>query len=147
MLVIFFSVVPSFSYAKSILSKTISEKEIPALQFIALNTPESAVILSPYEEGFLVAYYTGREVVANSNFLMVKKPQIVLDDIAVAYSSAYYTDSAAIFDRSLVDYVYFSSFSKEKFNIPKPQFSEDSDCFPLIYENAGQVYEVLCHLR
>ena len=140
---------PTFAMINSKLEDAPSHDKIQVLEWIKYNTDTDATILSSYEEGFLISYYTKRKTVVDSNFLLNEDIDNILDDINTFFTTIYLIDAMRILEKYNVDYIFVSDILTNKYE-ESISIIEYERCFNLIFsgkEGKNNLYEVTCSLR
>ena len=75
--------------------------------------------MTTIDEGHLITAIAKRKNVADNNFLLIRNPEEIEEDIELTYTTILTTSSTEILSKYNVDYVYFSPKAKQKYNIQK----------------------------
>lgn len=137
--------IPSLINASKSVGSAVSPQEIEALTWIRENTEKDSVILSTVEEGQFIVSIAQRRNVADLDFILVKDPHLVLDDIKIMYTSLFKTRGIKLLTDYGVDYIYFSPKAKELFEIEEIRYIGDV-CFDIVFDNGIKIYESLCRV-
>jgi hypothetical protein len=141
--VILTSFLPSISYAKDEVKNSLTDKEKVALIWVKDNTPKDSTILSLYKEGHLINSIAERKSFIDQNFLLVHDINQKFEDHEVMYNSKFSTNAIRLLTKYEIDYIYFSSKTKNTFNIEEIEYVYD-ECFPLVYDGEIKIYKVVC---
>ncbi|MFC1741190.1 hypothetical protein ACFL3V_01495 [Nanoarchaeota archaeon] len=145
-MVLLTSIIPSVAKASVVIEESLHDDEMRALVWLRENTPEDAVILSTIQEGNLITSIAERKNVADDDFVLIRAPGDIFDDIGRAYTTILKTNAVELMNKYDVDYVYFSPRAKAEFDMESLKFAE-KDCFELVYDDNIQVYRSLCEVR
>lgn len=150
-LVTFFTTLsPTFALIDSKLEEAPDYEKREILDWVERNTPEDSTILSSYEEGFLVGYYTKRTTVIDSNFLLNEDIDTIMDDINQFFTTIYLIDALKIVEKYDIDMVFVSDSIVDRYGDDSMQALENERCFKNIFadkEGNNKLYEVTCSLR
>jgi len=105
-------------------------------------------VLTIPEEGPLFHYFTSFRVVSDGNYISVKNPDKLYQDIKDAYTLYSLFDVLSIMERYKISHIYFSNRTSNKFGITKLTVTEEKDskkCVQDIYK--GKMFEVRCRLK
>ena len=138
------TVVPSFYIAQSKINDAPTQEEIDAMKWIEQNTPKDSTILAPLKYGFLINFFAERKNIVDQNFLTSKDPPQRLEDIRIIYTTKYKTDVLGLLSKYSANYLLISEKIKREFNIINVDYTEDSECFKLVYNSEIDVYKSLC---
>lgn len=122
---------PAYFSATKLISNTISENEVAALEWIETNTSEESTILASIEEGNYVTAIAKRKNVADKDFLMAPKRY---DGIKEIYVTESLVKANALLREYDVDYIYLSPTAKAYYKIEKLRYI-NKECFRKVYEN------------
>ena len=141
------SVVPTFALLWDEIDNAPNHDKVQILQWVNFNVDEDATILSSYEDGFLIRYYTRRNTVVDSNFLMVDNIDQVVEDIVTFYTTNSLIDALRIVEKYNVDYIFLSDRIVEKYG--RSSIFDNQDCFIELFTGrtqANSLFEVVCSL-
>jgi len=137
-LLVLTSVLPSITAAQT----TDVPQDLDAFRWLQENTPEDAVVLAPYREGFLVNAIAERKNVLDENFILVQDLSQRLEDVETVYATSFSTQAIESLQRYNVSYIIIS---------PETPYDEllyaDETCFPLVYNQTSKIYGARCHLE
>jgi 4-amino-4-deoxy-L-arabinose transferase-like glycosyltransferase len=146
LLVVLTSLLPSIARASVNIDQSVSREELNALEWIKESTPEDAVVLSTIDEGHLITAIAERKNVADKDFILIRSPGDVFDDVEQMYTSFFKTNAVELMNKYNVDYIYFSPRAKEQFSIDALKYVE-KDCFELVYNSTVEIYHSFCEVR
>jgi len=136
-LIIAIIIIPAFFST----SKIITPFEISTLQSLARDAAPGATILAPVSQGHLVAYFTQRKNVADSNFILAPSPEQRLQDIKIAYTTISASKALEIFHKYNIQYLFVSKEAQRVYGVSRPSYLDDETCFK---QRKSTVYEVKC---
>ncbi len=141
----FSSVVPSIYLANKELANVPSSNVVESLKWMGSHTEgDRAIFATPYY-GYMINYFTQRKDVADSNFLLLSNVDQTLNDIERVYTSFYKTDAIPLLNKYDAEYLLITPRILRSYNITRPAYLADSDCFPNIYNESGvEIYRVAC---
>ncbi|MBI4448148.1 hypothetical protein HY643_04150 [Candidatus Woesearchaeota archaeon] len=135
-------IIPSFYSAKGIIGQGPSQEKINALLWIKENTPQISVVLADVGEGNLISAIAERKNVADTSFLLAPNRY---PDVSEIFTTQSLAKAINLLHRNGVDYIYLSQETKKSYNLNKPAYLEDTNCFKRIYETeTDKIYEVVC---
>jgi len=140
------SALPSITLAAQASEDAVDQEIVDALLWLKDNTDEDAIVLSPVEQGNIVTAIADRKTVADTNFILIRDPGLILEDIRTMYTSIFLTKALEPLDKYKVGYILFSDHAKSEFDIESIRYLND-DCFEKRYDKNTQIYEVRCSLR
>ena len=141
---------PTFSLIDSEIESAPSDQKIETLLWARDNIPSDSTILSSYEDGFLIRYYTRRQTVLDSNFLIVEDIDTIVDDINEFYNTIYVIDALRILEKYDVSHVFLSDKIIDRLGDEVGRVLDDERCFEEVFshgEKENSLYEVTCSLR
>ncbi len=141
---------PTFALINSRIEEAPEHDKVQILEWARENTPEDSTILSSYEEGFLVRYYTRRTTVVDSNFLLSEDIGAILDDIDEFFTTIYVIDALRILEKYDVDYIFVSEKIVGRYGEDSMSVLDNERCFNNVFmgkDGANSLYEVTCSLR
>ncbi len=134
-------VIPASLYYTNLnLKESKAYKVFDSLEWIKYNAPGDAVILSLPEEGPLITFFTGRNVVMTNDFFNNPDADKKLDDIYRIYKTRFATEAVELLNKYKVSYILFSDNTKKELGIDDLQYVDSSWCFSLGYEGNSKVY-------
>lgn len=149
-LVVLTSIVPSYVAAKDSLALSPTDTEMDALNWLNVNTPEDAKILSTLEEGHLITGIAERKNFMDSNFLFIDDIDQRYSDLEVMYTSFYTTNVVELLNKYGVDYIYFSLKAKNDYDVQTLNYLS-KECFKKVYGGKyGEdvlIYKSLCKIE
>ncbi len=135
-------VIPSISNAQEVIYEGVSQGEVDVLTWISIYSEEDSVVLGNVYEGNLIAYIANRANVIDTQFFYAEDR---LFDVEKVYTTESLINAGTIMNKYGVDYLYFSSKSKEMYDVEELVYASDETCFEIMYENEEAiVYKVLC---
>ncbi len=140
------STIPAVGAAIERNKKAVTEGEIDALKFLKNNTEEGAVVLGTIDEGFMITAIAKRKNVADNNFLLIRNPEEIYDDIETIYKAIFKTKAVELLNKYDVDYIYFSPEAKKEFRTEKLKFI-DKQCFEKVYDKEVVIYKTKCMIK
>lgn len=144
---IFASVIPSIASGISAEKNAVSQKEMDALNWIKGHTSNDSVILSMVDEGELISSIAGRANVADMHFMLQKDAEKRFRDIEKVYMSRFETEALGVLQEYDVDYIYFSGAARKAFGIDDLDYTNDSRCFEMRYNDEVSIFKVTCELK
>jgi len=111
------------------------------------NQNATGAVLGNYEEGSIISYFSGMQNVMDTNFGWGLNTQERLSDIKTVYTTMLQTQALEITQKYNIRYIMLTEATKSDYNIESLKFIENSNCFPLIYNNSVQIYRVECNLN
>jgi hypothetical protein len=144
------SISPTFALVKDELEKAPNPDKVVSLQWVNEFSENDSIILSSYEDAFMVEYYAHRTTVLDTNFLLKQNINTVVSDIREFYTTVSLIDAITILDTYDVDYVFVSSEVYDRYGIEKVTVLDNSKCFKEVFagkDNMNNLYEVQCTLN
>ena len=141
------SVLPTFALIGDKIDNAPAHEKVQILQWANFNLAEDAVILSSYRDGFLIRYFTRRNTVVDSNFLMVDNIDQVVQDITTFYTTGSLIDALRIIEKYNVDYIFLSDTVISKYG--RSSIFDNEDCFRELFSgraSTNSIFEVTCSL-
>ncbi len=145
LLLIFTSYIPSWSNAMQSAEQAYSPEEMEAFKWLK-NTPPDSVILTTPDEGHLVTYM-GRKNVVDDNYPFGQEVENKLRDVQSIYTTMFETEALRLLNENRVDYIMFSQRAVSKYNVNSLPYTNDENCFKLVYDGTTKIFEVKCTLR
>lgn len=115
--------------------------DIDDLKYLAENSDPNAVILSAFNEGNIVSYFSKRKNFVDSDFLLAPNPVQRLNEAEVVYKTFSESKALEIMKRNNVKYILLSENTKETYDIDKLLYVDDRSCFEHERES---VYKIVC---
>lgn len=142
LLVFLTSVLPAFTEAQAVVSKTITAEEVASLKWLNQNTPINATILAPANYGNYISAIAGRRNVVDSYFLLRGQANERLSDVNRVFRTVLETEAVSLFDKYNANYLFVPPDLKDI------GFS-GSPCFKRVYSANVRIYEKnpKCHMR
>lgn len=142
------AIVPSVIIGVEKVKQTPEKDDVEVLQWAAENIPKNVTIAATLEEGNLVAYYTGRKNIMDTNFLLTPNIDQRYTDLNTIFNTRFETEAVRILNDYKVKYIFFSSLASEKYGIAKPAYVSDLECFSEIYYIKNiSIYQSNCKIR
>ena len=141
------SVLPTFALVSSEIENAPSYEKVQILQWMRFNIEGQETILSSYEDGFLIKYYSKHNTVVDSNFLLVDNVDQIVQDITTFYTTNSLIEALKISEKYGVGYVFITSKIVETYGISN--IFNESNCFREIFsarESNNILYEITCSL-
>lgn len=147
--IIFFitSIIPSYYFTEQQTLSTPSDNEIKALEWLKENSDANATILGTVEQGYLITAIAERKNVFDSDFLLIHNPEQIVQDVRRIYSTQSQTEAINLLNQYKIDYILLTDNAKETYNINELEYSENEECFVLVYNKKTKIYESKCRLE
>ena len=133
-----FGIVPSLYYYQNDLEE---KYNVDDLEFLKEINDSEIVVLSAFNEGNIVSYFSGKKNFADSNFILAPNPVQRLGDTEVVYKTFSKSKALEIMKRGNVRYVLLSEKTKETYDIDKILYIDDVSCFEHERET---IYKIVC---
>lgn len=139
----------NYSLANTIKSSTniADEHNIHILKWVKENTIEDTLVVAPYQYGDIISYFANRKYLAEPRFMSTEMPEQVIKDINNIYTNI----NSIQVQKTLNKYnateilILFNEEIKNQYNISKPRFEYDKNCFNIIYEKDNvELYQYKC---
>ncbi len=142
LLVFLTSVLPAFTEAQTVVSRTITAEEVASLEWLKQNTPANTTILAPVDYGNYITAISGRRNVIDSYFLFRRQANERLADVNRVFRTVLETEAVSLFDKYNANYLFVPPDLKDI------GFS-GSPCFKRVYAANVRIYEKSpkCHVR
>ena len=140
------SILPTFALVSDEISNAPDYSKVQILKWMRYNLNPSSVVLSSYQDGFLIKYHARIRTVMDSNFLLVDNVDKVVDDIRTFYTTSSLIDALRIAEYYDIEYVFLSDKTIAKYGVS--DLFENQDCFNNIFSGRGHdsLYEITCSL-
>ncbi|MFH0979079.1 MAG: hypothetical protein V1837_07310 [Candidatus Woesearchaeota archaeon] len=138
---------PTLFYYNQESKKAFNADEIDALQWLANNSEPQSVVLSTLQEGNLVTGIAHRADVMDQNFLLVPNIDQRLSDLDTIFSTSSEIEAVDLLTKFHVDYIFFSDYAKLKYKRTSLGYTDDFNCFQLVYDKQVQIYRTRCKLE
>lgn len=143
-LIIISSIIPSMYYAKSEIKHIPSNTKLDSFVWINQNIDSKSVVLSPENEGHLLAYYGKTKTVIDNNFLMANKLEQRINDIKRIYTTRFSDEALEFSKKYEINYIIVDKEVRDIYKINDLFYSSDN-CFSLVYDkNDVKIYKVEC---
>ncbi|HII72411.1 TPA: hypothetical protein HA265_06670 [Candidatus Woesearchaeota archaeon] len=140
------SLAPAIARGVITTGQAITQADTEAMKFLKEETPEGSVVLTTIREGYMVTALANRKNVADNNFILVRNPSEIYDDIETIYKSILKTKAVELLNKYDVNYIYLSPRTKNQFGIEELKFAEP-DCFEPVYDKEIKIYKTLCIIK
>lgn len=134
------SFVPTIIYMQRQESDT--DEKVKALDFLKEISEPGDTIVGSVFDGHLIAYTAERRNIIDSNFLLVDS-EARLSDLRTLYTSALESKAIELMHKYNADFIVVTGEAKRFYNITRIAYA-DTECFPLVYAGAIEVYELRC---
>lgn len=111
------------------------------LKFLANNSDSDDVILSAFNEGNIVSYFSGRKNFVDSDFLLAPNPVQRLNEAEIVYRTFSEAKALEIMKRNHVKFILLSDTTKDTYGIEKILYVGDRSCFEHERET---IYKIVC---
>jgi hypothetical protein len=121
------------------------EVDLGALEFlqeIGGDVDDIVVMASPMD-GHIITYYTGKETIVDSNFLLIPDISERIEDIKTIFVGQSKVIATKLMEKYEADYIYLSPGALETYEIDNLPYEEE-ECFPLVYNGQVKIYEKRC---
>lgn len=136
-LIVVFGVSSSFYYYEN----DVEKYAINDLKFLADNSDPDAVIISAFNEGNIVSYFSGRKNFVDSDFLLAPNPVKRLNEAEIVYKTFSEAKALEIMKRNHIKFMLLSDTTKDTYDIEKILYVGDRSCFE--YEKET-IYKIVC---
>jgi len=140
--ILLFSVLPSYTTAKSVIHYGVSEEEIRALS--VLKDLPQGIVLADLEEGNMVNYYADKKTLLDRNFLLISNANFVVRDAKLIFLGSSDLLTSQRIANNEITYVYFSFRTKERYNSTTFLYSENTQCVETLHNETYQIFRVIC---
>ncbi|MFC1698135.1 hypothetical protein ACFL1H_07370 [Nanoarchaeota archaeon] len=90
----------------------------------------------------MINYFSKRKNVMDENYVGIKNINERYNDVKIMYTTMLQTTSIELLNKYSVDYIYSSSFNKQKYGVENIRYA-DAECVKLIYEKSDHyIYDV-----
>ncbi len=114
---------------------------LDALNWIKINTPKNSVILSQVEYGHLITGIAQRKNVLDDNFILIKNPDRILDDLEALFHTSSTIQAVKLLNKFHVNYLLLKIEDR-------PEFVKDKSCFKRVNKEEDYVtYESFCKVE
>lgn len=114
---------------------------IADLKYLAENSDSNAVVLSAFNEGNIVSYFSGRKNFVDSDFLLAPNPVQRLNEAEIVYKTFSESKALEIMKRNQVKYILLSDNTKNTYDIDRILYVDDRSCFEHERES---IYKIVC---
>jgi len=138
-------VVPSMLGTANVIDNTIKDEEIAPFLWMKENTALSATILTDLDEGNLATGIAERKSVFDTNFLLVKNVDSVVEEASSLFTLESEVKALELITKYDVDYIYLSEKTKKEYGIEMLKYGMDEKCFEKVFQNEyGEIIEIIC---
>lgn len=141
------SLAPTIFYADQQIKRAFNANDIDAMLWLKNNTEEKAVVLAMPAEGSLVTAIANRSNVMDTNYLLANDVEQRLSDIDTVFSTSSEIEAVTLLTKYNVHYLYFSDDAKLKYKRLSLPYSDDYNCFQLVYYREVEIYLIRCKLE
>ncbi|RME31026.1 hypothetical protein D6789_03970 [Candidatus Woesearchaeota archaeon] len=122
-----------------------SEDELATMRW--LSTQEGAVVLASPKNGFLINAVAHKPYVADEAFLLVNRPDRILEDIDTIYTTPFTVSAVELLSKYGVTHILLGPLENARYS-ERSALTDDRDCFPILHKGAVTVvYGVACALE
>ena len=144
LLFLFSGLLPALGNTQQAMVNTISDDEVNALTALSDAVPVSAILLTTPEEAWAVQYFGNRMTLVDKDFLLVKRPDELLQDIDEVYTSRFTTGVVNRADKWGFTHILFSTKAQSQYN-REELLIRDTTCFSTIpLYKSTHAYAVRC---
>lgn len=140
------SATPSLLYSSEEIRNALSQEEVDAMNWLRENARQDLLIASSLEDSFAIQAIAQRKTLMDSNFFLIENIDQRYSDFEGIFTTHYETDAVRLSNKYHVGYIYFSDNAKKEFQIQKLDYSENKNCFDLVYDTVN-IYKVLCEVE
>lgn len=147
-IILFFltAILPSLGLSEQKLIESTDEDMVDAAIFLGMSAAEDEVIAATPQDGHLIAYFSGRKTIIDTNYLFVPDIEERYLDLQIIYSSAVSIRAIEIMEKYGAEYILLNDRARKLYNITRISYASE-ECFPIIFSKNGiQVYEKRCSL-
>jgi len=121
---------------------------IETLKWAKDNTQKNAVIATGLDEGNIVTYYSARQDIMDTKFLLTQGIDQRLSDIDELYTTTFETKALEILSKYNSRYLLVTPSTLQHYKITDVSYVKDDKCFKLIYEREDTyLYRIDCKLE
>jgi len=147
LIIISTSIIPSYTYAKKVIRDSPTNKEVEASLWLKNNVQKDSKVLATLEEGYLISYFSERSNIWDRNFLFIENSDQIYKDVNGMFTTNYETEAIRLVNKYQVDYIYFSNKAKEYYNVNELKYTENKECFELVFDNGVKIFKPKCILE
>lgn len=119
----------------------VEDYAIEDLAYLRENSDSNAVVLSAFNEGNIISYFSGRKNFIDSNFLLAPNPVQRLSEAEVMYKTFSESKALEIMKRNHIQFVLLSDKTKETYDIERILYVGDRSCFE---HERPTIYKIVC---
>ncbi|MBN2368778.1 hypothetical protein JXC34_07180 [Candidatus Woesearchaeota archaeon] len=132
-------IIPGFMLMYNSVQESPSKDYIAGFSWLRENTPEDSTIVALPEEGNLITYFGNRKNVADSDYLMIDNPEVVLKDIELIFRQRFKVGAIQLLEKYNAEYILFSEKTKKTYKLDHLMYVPDP-CFELVFDSYIQIY-------
>ena len=137
------SIIPSLTNALVSTHEVPSLEDKQALNILKQDSQENSIVMSYFEDSYIIEYFADRRTVMSSNELNNLEK---LRDIQHLFNINVNTDSLRILTMYHADYIFISNEKSKEMN-EKALEKFDDNCYNKLYLDKSKLYKVLCILK
>jgi len=139
-----FMVIPSIVVANQVIDSAPTKDEVEVLKFLGGTTFEFSLIGSSFNEGNVVSFFTNRQNIMDTNFLLAPYTNERLDDLNSLFTTNSEIKVKEISDKYSIEYLFFSDKARKEYNIDNLRY-ENGRCLKKVKE-IGKIkaYKIKC---
>ena len=111
------------------------------------NTNTTDVVLGTVAEGNIISAIALRPNMMDSNFLLVPQINERLRDLQTIFSTSSEIEAVRLLTHYRIDYLFFSKNAKLQYKRTALPYTEDTNCFQLVYDNEVQIFRTRCSIK
>jgi len=138
------SLLPSLIYANLATTESFTDSEISAFEWLRNNTATGSIIIASVKEGHLITAIAQRKNIIDTNFILQRDAEQILNDLGTIYTTKFQTDAVRLMNKYNAGYIVFSGIAKKEYNIDELSYVKDGDCFKRVYDSDIKIYESRC---
>ena len=119
----------------------VEKYNIEDLNYLVENSDSNAVIISAFNEGNIVSYFSERKNFVDSDFLLAPNPVQRLNEAEIVYKTFSESKALEIMKRNKVKYILLSDNTKRTYDLDKILYVDDRSCFEHERES---IYKIVC---
>lgn len=140
------SLMPTMFYVTEEMKRGFTSDEVQAMAWMSNNTEKSDMILANLREGNLVTALAKRPVMMDTNFLLIRDVDKRLADLDTIFSTKSEIEAVELLTRYKVNYIYLSDYSRLQYKKTSLPYTDDYNCFQLVYDKGVQIFKSTCVL-
>ena len=127
------AIIPSVSVGLDKTSQTPTKDDLIVLEWASQEVPPNSTIAATLEEGNMVAFYSKRKNIMDTNFLLTPNIDQRLDDLNAIFRTKFATEAVTDLNKYNAKYIFLSEYAMKKYSIKDLQYTQDQQCFSEIY--------------